>query len=379
MNFAKTCALCGSQLSNKNRSKEHVIPNSIGGRLKTADFICKSCNSTYGGSWDSELAKQLNWFSHALAISRETGEPPRELVTTVEGEKYWLHADGSLYPEKSSSYSEEASADGLRISLTAKSVEEAVQRLKGVARKHPKFDVKKAIADLEVKTQYLDSPLHFTIGFGGSEAGRSLVKTAFAFASVCGVDHKQCEQAYRYLSEATYDPPFGHAYLSDPVQDRSNETLLHCVTLQGDPTTSRLWSYIEYFGLFRVVVLLSSKYSGPKMTESHAINPIDGAIIPGKLRVKFEGSELDEILGGKGWSREGYVAAADYAMPKILARNRQRGLERVIEEGFHHAAKSLGIAQDEFIPREQAELFTRLMMDKVGPYLSSLLRSPRSI
>jgi error-prone DNA polymerase len=173
-------------------------------RVSSRDF---RCNDTFGGSWDSQLAKQLNWFAHALAISRETGEAARELVKTVEGDKYWLHADGSLYPEKSS-YSEEPSAQGIKIQLTAKSIQEAAQRLKGVARKYPNFDVEKALAGLEVKTEYLNSPLHFSVEFGGPEAGRSLVKTAFAFATVCGIDHKQCEQAYRYLTDPTCPPQF---------------------------------------------------------------------------------------------------------------------------------------------------------------------------
>jgi transposase-like protein len=60
------CALCHVELSEANYTREHIIPNAIGGRLKIADFICQSCNSTFGYLWDAELAKQLNWFSVAL-------------------------------------------------------------------------------------------------------------------------------------------------------------------------------------------------------------------------------------------------------------------------------------------------------------------------
>jgi hypothetical protein len=191
------------------------------------------------------------------------------------------------------------------------------------------------------------------------------------------IDHKQCEQAYRYLTDPTCPPNFKHAYLSDPIKERSDETLLHCVTLQGDPNTRRLWSYIEYFGMFRVVVLLSTEYVGPKKYESHAINPIDGSIAK-RLRIEFSEPDLVEILNGNGWTQKGYIAASDYAMPKILARNRERSFERVLEEGYHYAARTLGIARDTPITKELAGSFTKLMMEKVEPYIDNLFRATRN-
>jgi hypothetical protein len=212
---SKKCALCEHLLSGKNRTKEHIIPNAIGGRKKTTGFICNDCNNRLGEDWDSELAKQLNWFSLAIGISRERGEPPKQIVQTIEGDKYWLLNDGSFTPEKSS-YSEEDANGAVKISLTAKTIDEAKQRLKGVARKYPKFDVEKALSELEIKTDYLNSPLHVNLSLGGPDAGRSLVKTAFAFASECGVPHAQCEKALEYLlNDNIQTIPFGFSYLSD--------------------------------------------------------------------------------------------------------------------------------------------------------------------
>ncbi|WP_093554400.1 HNH endonuclease [Pseudoduganella namucuonensis] len=92
---SRKCALCASVLSGTNRTKEHIIPNAIGGRKKTTGFICNDCNRMFGESWDAELARQLNWFSLSIGISRERGEPPKQIVQTIEGDRYWLHNDGS--------------------------------------------------------------------------------------------------------------------------------------------------------------------------------------------------------------------------------------------------------------------------------------------
>lgn len=111
-NYNQKCVLCNESLAGKNRSKEHIIPNAIGGRKKTTGFICNTCNNKLGEKWDSDLAKQLNWFSLAVGISRERGYPPKQLVQTVEGDKYWLLSDGTFTPEKSS-HSEEDQDGGI--------------------------------------------------------------------------------------------------------------------------------------------------------------------------------------------------------------------------------------------------------------------------
>ena len=377
MTASKKCALCPVTLSGKNKTKEHIIPNAIGGRKKTTGFICNDCNNKLGQDWDADLARQLNWFSLAVGISRERGESPKQIVQTIEGDKYWLHNDGSFTPEKSS-YSEEDLGGKIKINLTAKTIEEAKQRLKGIARKYPKFDVGKALSELEVTTNYLNSPLHVSLSFGGADAGRSLVKTAFAFASECGVPHAQCEKALEYLLHPEAKTiPFGFAYLSDLVEGRPKDRIFHCVSLHGDLNRKRLWSYIEYFGLFRIVVLLSERYIGPDRSEIYTINPVDGERVAVKVNSQVSEEEFSSLMKGDGFDHERHKEAADYALPIILDRSVSRSLERSVKEGFDHAAKKLGIKENEIIPKERAAEFTGFMMEKISPFLEHLVRRGR--
>ncbi|MBO9535960.1 HNH endonuclease [Herbaspirillum sp.] len=377
MTASRKCALCPDTLSAKNKTKEHIIPNAIGGRKKTTGFICNDCNNKLGEDWDADLAKQLNWFSLAVGISRERGESPKQIVQTIEGDKYWLLNDGSFTPEKSS-YSEEDLGGKIKINLTAKTIEEAKQRLKGIARKYPKFDVEKALSELEVTTNYLESPLHVSLSLGGPNAGRSLVKTAFAFASECGVPHAQCEKALEYLLNPEAEAiPFGFAYLSDLVEVRPKDRIFHCVSLHGDPKRKRLWSYIEYFGLFRIVVLLSERYAGPFRNEIYTIDPVDGERVTVKVNSQISEDEFSSLMNGEGFDQEKHKAAADYALPIILNRSTSRSLERSVKEGFDHAAKQLGIKENEVIPKEKAAEFTGFMMEKISPFLEHLVRNGR--
>ncbi|MCX7250790.1 MAG: hypothetical protein NTX37_04675 [Burkholderiales bacterium] len=358
--------------------REHIIPNAIGGRKKTTSFICESCNIKFGETWDAELARQVNWFSLAVGIRRERGESPRQVVQTVSGERLWLHSDGTFTPEKSSHSETDVSA-GIQINMTAQTIDEARKRLKGVARKCPKFDVKKALEEMKIKTSFLDSPLHVSLHLGGPCAGRSLVKTAFSFASDCGVEHDQCELAKEYLTNAELKAiPFGFAYISDLVERQPMGNVFHCVSLRADPKTKQIYSCIEYFGLFRVLVFLGKNYDGPFRSECYSLNPVDGA--SANIRVKeVVQEEFFEIMAGKGFDQEKHKVAADYAFPIILDRARSRTLEHFVRQGFEHAGRSFVIKEGEDIPREKAEEFAALMMEKLSPYIENLVRDDRSI
>ncbi|WAH57254.1 HNH endonuclease [Pseudomonas silvicola] len=373
----KKCALCPNNLSVRNNTKEHIIPNAIGGRKKTTEFICNDCNNNLGERWDAELARQLNWFSLAVGINRERGEPPKQIVQTIDGDRYWFLSDGSFTPEKST-YSEVDLGDATRINLTAKTMDEAKQRLKGIARKYPKFDIQKALNELTVTTDYLDSPLHLSLSLGGPDAGRSMVKTAFAFASECSIAHEQCEKALEYLLNPNLQTiPFGFAYLSDLVEDRPTDRVFHCVSLHGDPKKKRLWSYIEYFGMFRLVVLLSDVYNGPQKNEVYSIDPVNGERIAIKIKTQISEAEFTALMVGQGLDVDKHKAAADYALPIILDRGRSRTLERTIKEAFEHAAKQLGIKNEEIVPKEKAAEFSRLMMEKLSPFIHHLVQNGR--
>lgn len=371
------CALCNTALVGGARSKEHIIPNSIGGRLKTSDFICVVCNSTRGDSWDSELAEQLNWFSLSLGITRERGLPTGQIVNTVDGRQYTLSADGSFTPK--SSYSEELVDGKKRINMVAKSVSEARKRLNGVAKKYPTFDLEKALSELKVDTFYMDCPLTVELSLGGEKSGRSLVKTALAFASHCGVPHRDFGQAVAYLQDENAEPPYGYAYLSDLVINRNKTTMVHCVSLKSDASKRRLWSYIEYFGLHRVIVLINDNYIGPEIDKTYAINPITGEKVDIKISNNITDEEFFKVIDGRGVDAAVHRAAADHALPIVIHRSEQRALENAVKAGFIYAAGTLGIPEGADIPSEKAAEFTALMMEKISPYLSHQIRTKRRL
>jgi hypothetical protein len=55
-------------------TEEHIIPQSIGGRL-TAFLYCEDCNSNFGRTLDAGMSEAFGHIATMLSIKRERGKP----------------------------------------------------------------------------------------------------------------------------------------------------------------------------------------------------------------------------------------------------------------------------------------------------------------
>ena len=184
------CILCPVEITDENDSREHVIQNAIGGRKRVKGVLCMNCNSTTGGEWDAEFARQLQPLSAFFAITRQRGEVPPQRLTTVSGQQFIRRSDGQMTLARPS-YEEVQTDSGARISISAPTLWQARQLLERAKVKYPQIDA----ASAQSRYQYLDKPIKMSLGFGGEKAGRSLVKSRVTLAVDAGIDAAQCQRA----------------------------------------------------------------------------------------------------------------------------------------------------------------------------------------
>lgn len=67
------CALCDVLLTPESNSREHLLPNGIGGQKTVRNVFCKACNNRTGSAWDADLTKQFNPLNLLFAIKRDRG------------------------------------------------------------------------------------------------------------------------------------------------------------------------------------------------------------------------------------------------------------------------------------------------------------------
>jgi hypothetical protein len=76
---------CFSCCESKQLTEEHIIPQSLGGKL-SAWIYCKDCNDAFGSKFEAELSKHFRYFSTSLKIERDRGKnQPFEVTLRKNG------------------------------------------------------------------------------------------------------------------------------------------------------------------------------------------------------------------------------------------------------------------------------------------------------
>lgn len=65
------CTICNEEITEKNKSVEHIIPNAIGGILKSDQLFCKGCNSNFGSKLDAAFVKNFSFINASVDIRRD--------------------------------------------------------------------------------------------------------------------------------------------------------------------------------------------------------------------------------------------------------------------------------------------------------------------
>jgi hypothetical protein len=370
------CVICGTDITATNDSKEHLIPNSIGGFLKVRGFICEPCNNSTGAEWDVALAKSLNPLSLFFRINRDRGDVPSQNFNTTAGESLTLHPEGKLSPTKPN-YEESEVEEGTRIQISARSMKEAKQMLKGVKRKYPKLDLDGTLQDAKTLSKYPDGMLHFELSLGGPLAGRSIIKTALAFVHHCGLNTDLCSIAVEYLRNPDASPSYGYYYERDIIVNRPLGVPIHCVAVSCDPDTGQMLAYVEYFGCQRIVTCLSDTYTGPKFASAYAINPITSEVLPVSVNMDFNAQDISDIYGDKRVPNGSVDAAFGPVIEYGLKVQSDEEIGRVTSKAVEKAFATCGAAEGEKLTQEHVNAIMKTLGTEMEPLLLHILKEPK--
>lgn len=364
------CALCDVEITKDNDTKEHIIPNAIGGRRKIKGFICRACNSSSGDSWDKELAKQLNNLSLFFGIKRERGNVPPELIETTAGDRFSLNVDGSMTIEKPI-YSEIPSQgnDSVQINITARDINEAKNILKGVKRKYPQVDTDHFLDNLKIQSYYCSDMLKFDMSFGGHEAGRSIVKSALALAVSSGIPSKICTEAINYLKNEASEACFGYFYESDLIKNRPEGIPLHCVSIKGCSKNKQVIAYVEYFGMRRMVLCLSSSYTGEEVVNTYAINPVTGGTLELTVELNLTYDEIHEVYEYKKIPIGSVERACEKVIPAGMRASYEKEQNRVVDKALQNAFENCGAKEGEMLMSKNIEKIISILLEEIEPFV----------
>ena len=373
------CVVCDESISAHNDSREHVMPEAIGGRVAVKGFICRTCNNGTGHTWDAKLASQLHPLRLMFGVQRQRGSTPGLAITTTAGEDLVITADGPLTLARPS-FSEETGPEGIKIQIVARSMDEATRILAGVKRKYPKLDVDRILADAQMSTSYPKGLVHHRLDFGGEISGRSIVKSVLAMAHHAGIPTDICHDALGYLRNSSATPCFGYYQATDLVLDRPPEVPLNCVSVEANPDTGLILGYAEYFGVQRVVVCLGRRYAGGPVRACYAVDPRTGTRLDLSIRLGFGEAEIKAIYEYKMIPDGAIQEAFAKVMPAAIKRKFEAERDRVVGEAAEYAFANCGAKPGEMLTEEHVTKLSRLVAEKLTPFiLHNVARRPQRL
>ena len=359
------CALCQTLLTGDNNTREHVIPNALGGRKKVRNFICKRCNDKTGEKWDSEIAAQLQPLCTMLNIVRQRGDNRSLSVETVSGRKLTWNPDGSLTISRPH-FDTRTDNGKTHVAIQARSMGELEGMLVGMARKKiSALNVNEVMTRASLTQDYPHDPIHIPFSFGGQLAGRSIVKTCLALAYEAGLTIDDCENAKDCLVSGG-QLCFGYYNVTDPIANRPDNTPLHCAYVCADPESGQILGYVEYFGFQKMAVCLSSDYSGPVRECSYAVNPLTGEELDIEVVLNLSADDIPALYDYERWDDE--RAKEDLGNVLTICReiDRDRAIRRAAEEAIEYACVQMGLQDGDILSDEKILEFSNYAFEKIA-------------
>ncbi len=368
-NAPPSCVLCTVRITDDNDSAEHVLPNAVGGRLKVRGFICKPCNDRTGHNWDAQLADQLQALCLLIGVARERGATPPLTVQTTTGQILKMTARDGLFPSRPS-YEATPTETGMQIRISARTMAEARRMIEGARAKHPQIDVEASLAQAQQQWSAPDGYMHHQFYVGGFQAGRSIVKSALAYAVHAGLSPDVCAGAVAFLrNPADITPPLGWYYASDVVEGRPARTPLTCVGVHADPRTGLVLGYVEYFGFHRAVVELGHDYPGPDVRSIHGFDPRTGETLKLSIALPFDENEVTAIFDYQRIPDGSQELALHEVLLQALGRQAESEKERVFGSAVKYALSRTGLKPGEPITAEYAEQIAADVTQYVTPWI----------
>ena len=266
------CYCCEKPITDDNSSVEHILPNAIGGKLKSKKLLCKECNSHFGKSYDSELTKQLLFLSSFLNVKRDRGTHPIVKGKTESGIDVNLLSGGKPYYAKPK-VETITNENEIVLNIVARNKKELKQILNGLSRKYPKIDVEKILSksigkSIEGQT-YLKEPIKVRQTIGGEKALNGITKIALNYAIYILKDYIPFKSTIDILKTNTKNELCKHYYPQKALYKKIPQEISHIIHIQSNKQNKNVIGYVEFFSSYSFIILLSDNYTGKNIKSTY--------------------------------------------------------------------------------------------------------------
>lgn len=299
------CYVCNSVIKDSTKSREHIPPSCIGGRLKPKTLICRNCNNELTAI-DEELCTHLRFFTNRLDPRRRRSPPnvrgrlPNTNITAV-------FEPGAKHAKVLTSV-EKACTNGSRSFSVTAGTREGVQRvINELRKKHPEIKLNRVN---ERRIRRLELP---PLILGTEKEFRSVCKIAANYYVSIGGDPLFIGPSIRYIKNGVGGKRVWFYYpdaVNKTHRPQEDDKVFHKISLKGGYKDKLLYAHVELYNAFKYVVLLNDHYCGGNVDFSYSLDVVNGTQSRGKTTIDLSRDQLFEL------TRE-YAAPEDVAITHI--------------------------------------------------------------
>jgi len=359
------CYLCGGTLTKNNASVEHIIPNALGGHLKSNALICKNCNNKYGDKYDSKLIQELDFYSTYLLIKRDTGKiQPVILIDPRTEEEYKVFPTGEV-SRMEPKVNIINTGNKLSFKIEARDINEEKKILYGISAKYGNFDTAPFIENANISTENLSGPLYKYSKIGDQDMLLSVLKTAVNYFILKTESPQNIENAITELKNGSTKivEPVALDKRIFPLED--NE-VTHSIYINGKKN-GKLYMVVEYFNVFQFVVKLNENYIGNDIEDIYIFDVIQRKELsrninnPYSAEYIFRLNRSDFDLLALNNSRSRFNKIAD-------ERRFQYTIEKIVHSVWNNVIEK-NVGENEIIPKDIIDLFLKQISKEIREFL----------
>ncbi len=258
------CIFCGNAISKK--SIEHIIPQNIGGKLKSGKLICRNCNSNFGATIDKTLFDLYNIIETYLCFNKNYIKDVRINVRYKE-EEFILTKTG---PKRK--HPKVILRNGDKIQLEFPSEKSARKYFNKMKKKNPKIDVEELVKTAEIVRIPITEPLDFNSDASVEETWRECGKIVYEFLfyinrsfSPSNTRSKDYINGILGLNEFPICQWYGDY---NPIE-RNKDSIYHIIVIEAREEEKIVIGYLEIYSCLKVIIVIDDNYSGESLLKGY--------------------------------------------------------------------------------------------------------------
>jgi hypothetical protein len=291
---AKVGYCCGC-LRSKQLTQDHIIPQSIGGKLTVP--LCLDCHTNIYAI-DAELAKHLHQFAALLNVKRERkGHKPFRVRQVSTGDEFDINSNSGRRARPIVNTIKFDNNGRPIPDVKARSKEELITILKGIERKYGEF-----AHEVELRTEPISlGMIEYENTIGGRLFMRSVAKSAYLLLASRVSDDKVASKSFDLIREFIFDDKgvslTSFNFVHTQFMSKSRRPL-HGIAIHFDSKKRNIIGYVQLFGIFRFSVLIAQSvpWAIDMADLKYCSNPVNGDEVPLKLLFTLPDIKSEDCL-----------------------------------------------------------------------------------